>query len=150
MTCSGKRRAVLTWPSTVLVKLYETNPWGGCWRCWQLGKLKLQINKRKQASRGEQVRHMRKRHCFLFLLFLKRFFMCTIFKVFIEFIAILFLFSGFVWFFFVCEACGILAHQKKVKVFVTQSCPTLRDPIDYSPPGSSLSMEFSRQEYWSG
>ena len=31
-----------------------------------------------------------------------------------------------------------------------QLCPTLRDPIDCSPPGSSLSMEFSRQEYWSG
>ena len=30
-----------------------------------------------------------------------------------------------------------------------QSCLTLCDPIDCSPPGS-LSMEFSRQEYWSG
>ena len=29
-----------------------------------------------------------------------------------------------------------------------QSCPTLCDPIDGSPPGSS--MGFSRQEYWSG
>ena len=29
-----------------------------------------------------------------------------------------------------------------------QSCPTLCDPIDSSPPGSS--MGFSRQEYWSG
>ena len=28
-----------------------------------------------------------------------------------------------------------------------QSCPTLCDPIDGSPPGSS--MGFSRQEYWS-
>ena len=26
---------------------------------------------------------------------------------------------------------------------------TLCDPMDCSPPGSSLSMEFSRQEYWS-
>ena len=34
-----------------------------------------------------------------------------------------------------------------VKVLVTQS-PTLCDPMDCSPPGS-LSMEFSRQEYWS-
>ena len=25
---------------------------------------------------------------------------------------------------------------------------TLCDPMDYSPPGSSLSMGFSRQEYW--
>ena len=32
---------------------------------------------------------------------------------------------------------------------VTQSCPTLRDPMDYSPPGPP-SMGFSRQEYWSG
>ena len=35
-----------------------------------------------------------------------------------------------------------------MKVLVTQS-PTLCDPMDCSPPGS-LSMEFSRQEYWSG
>jgi len=32
---------------------------------------------------------------------------------------------------------------------VTQSCPTLTDPMDYSPPGPP-SMGFSRQEYWSG
>ena len=31
-----------------------------------------------------------------------------------------------------------------------QSCPTLCDPIDCSLPGSSLSMGFSRQDYWSG
>ena len=30
-----------------------------------------------------------------------------------------------------------------------QSCPTLCDPIDSSPAGS-LSLGFSRQEYWSG
>ena len=30
-----------------------------------------------------------------------------------------------------------------------QSSPTLCDPIDGSPPGS-LSLGFSRQEYWSG
>ena len=30
-----------------------------------------------------------------------------------------------------------------------QSCPTLCDPIDVSPPGS-LSLGFSRQEHWSG
>ena len=29
-----------------------------------------------------------------------------------------------------------------------QSCLTLRDPMNYSPPGSS--MEFPRQDYWSG
>ena len=32
---------------------------------------------------------------------------------------------------------------------VSQSCPTLRDPMDCSPPGSSVH-GFSRQEYWSG
>ena len=37
----------------------------------------------------------------------------------------------------------------KLKLLVTQSCPTLCDPMDCSPPGSS-DMEFSRQEYWSG
>ena len=30
-----------------------------------------------------------------------------------------------------------------------QSCPTLGDPIDGSPPGSP-SLGFSRQEHWSG
>ena len=30
-----------------------------------------------------------------------------------------------------------------------QSCPTLCDPIDGSPPGSR-SLGFSRQEHWSG
>ena len=32
---------------------------------------------------------------------------------------------------------------------IDQSCPTLLDPMDYSPPGP-MSMGFSRQEYWSG
>ena len=32
---------------------------------------------------------------------------------------------------------------------VVQSCPTLRDPMDCSLPGSSVH-GFSRQEYWSG
>ena len=32
---------------------------------------------------------------------------------------------------------------------VTQSCPTLSDPMDYSPTGPP-SMGFSRQEYLSG
>ena len=34
-------------------------------------------------------------------------------------------------------------------MLVTQSCLTLCDPMDCSLPGSSLFMEFSRQEYWS-
>ena len=33
---------------------------------------------------------------------------------------------------------------------VAQSCPTLRNPMDCSLPGSSLSTGFSRQGYWSG
>ena len=33
----------------------------------------------------------------------------------------------------------------KVKAKVSQSCPTLWDPMDYIQ-----SMEFSRAEYWSG
>ena len=32
---------------------------------------------------------------------------------------------------------------------VTKSCPTLFDPMDYSPPGFSVH-GISRQEYWSG
>ena len=32
---------------------------------------------------------------------------------------------------------------------VVQSCPTLCDPMDCSPPGS-FPMGFSKQEYWSG
>ena len=37
----------------------------------------------------------------------------------------------------------------KVKVLVTQSCSTLCDPVDGSPPGSFVH-GFSRHEYWSG
>ena len=37
----------------------------------------------------------------------------------------------------------------KLKVLVTQSCPTLCNPMNSSLP-ASLSMEFSRKEYWSG
>ena len=35
-------------------------------------------------------------------------------------------------------------------VFLAQPCPTLYDPMDYSPPGSSCPWGFSRQEYRSG
>ena len=41
------------------------------------------------------------------------------------------------------------SYQVKVKSEVTQSCPTLWDPMDYSPPGCSVH-GISRQEYWSG
>ena len=33
---------------------------------------------------------------------------------------------------------------------VAQSCPTVRDPLACSPPGSFCPWGFSRQEYWSG
>ena len=46
--------------------------------------------------------------------------------------------------------CHFLLQCMKVKSAneVTQSCPTLRDPMDCSLPGSSIT-GFSRQEYWS-
>ena len=34
-------------------------------------------------------------------------------------------------------------------MLVTQSCPTLCSPVDYSPQ-APLPMKFSRQEHWSG
>ena len=39
--------------------------------------------------------------------------------------------------------------ENVVKVLFTQWCPTLWDPIDYSPPGFSVH-KFSRQGYWNG
>ena len=47
--------------------------------------------------------------------------------------------------------CHFLLQCMKVKSEseVTQSCPTLSDPMDCSPPGSSVHGIF-RQEYWSG
>ena len=49
----------------------------------------------------------------------------------------------------VYSAYRMLMEEVKKKVLVAQLCLTLCDPMDCSPPGS-LSMEFSRQEYWSG
>ena len=37
-----------------------------------------------------------------------------------------------------------------LKVLVTQSCLSLWDPMDYIARQAPLSLEFSRQEYWSG
>ena len=51
-----------------------------------------------------------------------------------------------------CSVCGCFCTAAKP----LQLCPTLSDPIDGSPPGSSnpggagLEARFSRQEYWSG
>ena len=47
--------------------------------------------------------------------------------------------------------CHFLLQCMKVKSEseVAQSCPTLLNPMDYSPPGSSVHGS-SKQEYWSG
>ena len=45
-----------------------------------------------------------------------------------------------------CVAQKRVIVVKVVKALAVQSCPTLCDPMDCSPP----SMEFSRQKYWSG
>ena len=42
-----------------------------------------------------------------------------------------------------------LFAELKVKSEMAQSCPTLCDPVDCSPPAPPP-MGFSRQEYWSG
>ena len=45
-------------------------------------------------------------------------------------------------------------RMKEVKVKVAQSCPTLRDPMDYTVPGilqaRILEWEKKKKEYWSG
>ena len=48
--------------------------------------------------------------------------------------------------------CHFLLQRRKVKSEsdVAQSRLTLSNPMDCSPPGSSPSMGFSGQEYWSG
>ena len=43
-----------------------------------------------------------------------------------------------------CDQRG-LVHAKSL-----QSCPILCNPVYCIPPGSSLSMGFSRQDYWGG
>ena len=40
--------------------------------------------------------------------------------------------------------------DRKTEVFVAQSCPTLCNSMDDSPPQAPLSMGFSRQKHWSG
>ena len=42
-----------------------------------------------------------------------------------------------------------IALEQCESALVPQSCLTLRNPTDCSPP-APLPMEFSRQEYWSG
>ena len=56
------------------------------------------------------------------------------------------------WFpsaFFPPTSLRLVAYVSRVCVYVAQLCPTLCDPVDCSPPGSSVH-GFSRQEYWSG
>ena len=43
----------------------------------------------------------------------------------------------------------ILTKERKKESEVAQSCPTLCDSMDCSPPGSSIH-GILRQEYWSG
>ena len=45
--------------------------------------------------------------------------------------------------------CLLRCMKVKIESEVTQSCLTLCDPVDGSPPGSP-SLGFSRQEHWSG
>ena len=54
------------------------------------------------------------------------------------------------------EKAGLKFNIQKMKIMAAaaaakslQSCPTLCNPTDGSPPGSSI-LGFSRQEYWSG
>ena len=44
----------------------------------------------------------------------------------------------------------IISLIQDFSVLVIQLCLTHCDPMDCSPPGSSVSMGFSRQEYWGG
>ena len=48
--------------------------------------------------------------------------------------------------------CGLenICEKKNTKNYIcVQSCPTLCDPMDCIAHQAPLSMEFSRQEYWS-
>ena len=49
---------------------------------------------------------------------------------------------------------SVLLKLMYVLCLVTQSCPTLCDPMDCSPPGSSVSVDAGvyriLEEYWSG
>ena len=48
------------------------------------------------------------------------------------------------------EAQAGIKIARKVKMKVAQLYSTLCNPMDCSPPGSSVHGDFSRQEYWSG
>ena len=57
--------------------------------------------------------------------------------------------SSSLWPYKVLQYFLILSRNTILSVKSLQSCPTLCDPMDYSPPGI-LSMGFSMQEYWRG
>ena len=55
---------------------------------------------------------------------------------------------------YILKICFIMLHKPSILAAAAaakllQSCPTLCDPIDGSPPGFP-SLGFSRQEHWSG
>ena len=45
---------------------------------------------------------------------------------------------------------NIITEVKITLCLVAQSCPTLCDPVGHKAHQGSLSLGFSRQEYWSG
>ena len=45
---------------------------------------------------------------------------------------------------------GAERNNKHAMCLVAQSCPTLCDPMDYRPPGSSVHGDSPGKEYWSG
>ena len=51
--------------------------------------------------------------------------------------------------FMLSQGVGQQGFPEESESEVTQSCPTLYDPMNCSLPGS-LSITFSRQEHWSG
>ena len=61
----------------------------------------------------------------------------------------LLLFICFVFFFKIPHLSEIICFAAATAAKSLQSCPTLCDPIDGSPPGSPF-LGFSRQEHWSG
>ena len=66
-----------------------------------------------------------------------------------------FLFSNYVFSIWISFFDGVLIFETFYQAYSAaaakslQSCPTLCDPIDGSPPGSPF-LGFSRQEHWSG
>ena len=44
----------------------------------------------------------------------------------------------------------LIVMMISISMLVTQFCLTLCNPMDYSPPGSSVHGSVSRQEYWRG